>query len=111
MFMFVGFLSLANDLFFCVKENKSQKAAMTSIAYPLLLIASFMTGPFVYFFVSEVSHGLHGQRVFWAPVYEVLQTLPGALGVLLAGLILLALDVYVYQRRRSYLEESAYPGS
>jgi len=34
-------------------------------------------------------------------------TFPGSFGILLFGLIIQALNVYVYERRRSYLEEFA----
>jgi len=104
MFIFAGFLDLLNNLYFCVREKKPDKTVMAWVISPLLWIAA-VAGCLLYFATNSP-----GGLPFGFPnsIAELALTLPGSLGILLFGLIILALNVYVYERRRSYLEESAF---
>jgi hypothetical protein len=108
IFIFVGGICLPTNLFFYVRDRKFEKRLIQGFVQPLLLLVGF-TGLFLYLFVAEGGLDVHGQRVFWAPLTEIVHTFPGALSVLLTGFILLALDSYVFERRRSYLDDSVWP--
>ena len=104
MFIFAGFMDLANNLFFCVKEKKPDKIVMAWIIYPSLGMAALIGGLLLYFFTISP-----GDKPDWhfININWFVSTFPGSFGILLFGLIIQALNVYVYERRRSYLEEFA----
>lgn len=108
IFIFAGSISLPSNLFFFIKDRKLEKRLIQGFVWPLLVIVSFF-GLFIYLFVSEGGQDVHGQRVFWARLTEIAHTLPGAFSILLSGFIFLALDVYIFARRRSYIEDSVWP--
>jgi hypothetical protein len=109
IFIFAGGINLATSMCFFVRDRKLGKCLMYWIVCPFLWLVSCIAGPFLYLFISETAYGQHGQRIFWTPLSEIVRTVPGAFGVLLAGFIFLALDAYVFERRRSFVEESIYP--
>ena len=80
---------------------------MRWIASPLLATAGMIAGPLLYLFSILGPSEYRGR--FWVAVSETFLSFPGALGVLLLGLALLALDIHVYERRRSYIEDSNWP--
>jgi hypothetical protein len=108
IFIFAGGISLPKNLFFCVRDRKFEKHLIQNVVSPVLMILSFF-GWFLYLFVDEGGLDVHGPRVFWARLTEIVHTFPGAFSVLLAGCMLLALDVYFFERRRSYLDDSIWP--
>ncbi|MBN2320261.1 MAG: hypothetical protein JXR49_14345 [Acidobacteria bacterium] len=104
MFIFAGFMDLANNLFFCVKEKKPDKIVFAWFIYPFLWMAAIIGGLLLYLFTISP-----GDKPDWPfiNINEFVSTFHGSFGILLLGLIILALNVYVYERRRSYLEEFA----
>jgi hypothetical protein len=108
IFIFVGAMGLPTNLFFYIKDRKLEKRLIYGFVYPLLVIVGG-SGLFIYLCVPDDVLDAHGHRIFWAGLSEIVRTFPGAFGVLLAGFILLALDVYCFERRRSYLEDSVKP--
>jgi hypothetical protein len=108
IFIFVGGMSMATNVYFCVKDRKLQKHLIQAIVSPLLVIVGG-AGIFGYFFIPDDVFDAHGHRLFWAGLSEIVRTLPGAFGVILVGLFLLALDAYFFERRRSYLEDLSRP--
>jgi hypothetical protein len=106
IFIFAGCMNLATDLFYCVKDKKLERALMRWIASPFLVMAS-MIGGLLYLF-TVYGPGIY-RGWFLVNLSEMFLSFPGAFGVLLVGLALLMLDVYVYERRRSYTEESSWP--
>jgi hypothetical protein len=107
MFIFAGCLNLATNLYFCTKDKSLEKALTILIGAPVLFIAAIVGGPGLYLFTINGPDKQHGQ--FSVALSKMLLSFPGTLSLLLVGLALLALDVYVYERRRSYLEESIWP--
>jgi hypothetical protein len=105
MFIFVGFMDLAYILYFCVKEKRPDKTVMGWVIFPSLWIAA-IAALLLYFFTNSLG-GHHSG--FLSSVTELAITLPGSLSILLFGLIIVALNVFVYERRRSFLEESVFP--
>jgi len=105
MFLFAGFLDLANNLYFCVKEKRQDRTVMAWVISPLLGIAA-IAGVTLYFVTN--SPGDYTFR-FLNSIVELSLTLTGSLGILLFGLIILALNVFAYERRRSFLEETIIP--
>jgi len=102
MFLFAGFLDLSNNLFFCVRERKPDKSVMAWVVSPLLGIAG-IAGFVLYFATNSPGGDPFG---FPNRMAELSLTLPGSLGILFFALIILALNVYFYERRRSFLEET-----
>ncbi len=108
IYIFAGSISMPANLFYYVRDRIFEKRLIQAFVYPLLVIVSF-AGVFMYLFVPDDVLDAHGNRVFWAGLSEIARTFPGAFGILLAGFVLLALDVYFFERRRSYIEDSIYP--
>jgi|GEM_PF-1184445 len=106
LFIFAGCMDLANNLFFCVREKKPDKIVMAWIIYPSLSIAAVIGGLLLYFFTISLD-----DKPYWPfiTINEFVSTFHGSFGLLLFGLIILALNVYVYEWRRSYLEEFTLP--
>ena len=102
MFIFIGFMDLAYILYFCVKEKKPDKTVMGWVVFPSLWIVA-IAALLLYFFSN--SPGDHDDG-FLNSIAELALTLPGSLSILLFGLIIMALNVYAYERRRSFLEET-----
>lgn len=107
MFIFAGCMNLATGLFYCAKDKRPEKALMRWIASPFLAIAGLIAGPILYLFTTPGPATYRGRIL--VSISEMFLSFPGAFGVLLVGLALLMLDVYVYERRRSYTEESSWP--
>ena len=108
IFIFAGSIGLPTNLFYFVGDRKFDKRLIYRAVYPFLVLISGV-GLFLYLFVSESRLDVHGDRVFWARLSEIILTFPGALLVLFAGFIFLALDIYIFERRRSFIEDSNYP--
>jgi hypothetical protein len=109
MFIFVGLINLATDLFFSFQDNKPQKKTMAWIVGPILWLAAFFGGPGLYLIAISSEPGKHPNNWFSRNIYDPFLFSPAAIGYLLFGFAALALDAYVFARRRSYLEESMYP--
>ena len=105
MFLFAGFWDLANNLFFCVREKKPDKTVMAWVVSPLLGMAA-IAGAILYFVTNSPGDNPFG---FLNSIADLSFTLPGSLGILLFSLIIVALNVFAYERRRSFLEESVFP--
>lgn len=105
MFIFAGFLDLAKSLYSCIKEKKQDKTLMALLVFPSLLAAA-IAALLLYFFTNWPGDNHYG---FLNRITELSLTLPGSLGILFFGLIILTLNVYVYGRRRSFLEETIIP--
>jgi hypothetical protein len=109
IFAFVGGIGLPTNLFFYVKDRTFEKRLIQWFVSPILTIMIVIPASFLYLFVSEGGQDVHGHGVFWARLSDMVLTFPGAFGVLFVGFILLALDAYIFERRRSYLEDSVWP--
>ncbi len=107
IFIFASCMNLVTDLFYCVKDRRLEKALMRWIAGPFWAIAGLIAGPLLYLFTTPGPGTYRGRLL--VSVSETFLSFPGAVGVLLVGLALLILDVYVFERRRSYTEESSWP--
>jgi hypothetical protein len=106
MFIFTGFMDLASCLFYCVKEKKPDKTVMKWVIYPFLMIVS-TAGIFLLYIITTPSGNYHSR--FLNSIIDLASTPYGSLAILFVGLISMALSVYAYERRRSYLEESIFP--
>jgi hypothetical protein len=95
-----GFSGLGWELFFCIKSKDSKLALMKYAVPPLLFLAGIYAGGGTYFFTHLSTNGNHGW--FSAGFSAMLVTFPGALSALILGLVLIALDVYAFERRISY---------
>ncbi len=109
MFLFVGLINLASDLFFSVQDRKLQKKMISWIVGPILWLAAFFWGPGLYLIAISSEPGQHPNNWFSRNIYDPFLFSPAAIGYLLFGVAALALDAYIFTRRRSYLEESMYP--
>jgi hypothetical protein len=109
MFIFVGLINLATDLFFSVQDKKPQKKMISCIVGPILWLAAFFWGPGLYLIAISSEPGKHPNNWLSRNIYDPFLFSPAAIGYLLFGCAALALDAYVFTRRRSYLEESMYP--
>ena len=107
MFLFAGLMSLTTDLYFGARETKRDKAIQMWVVQPLLIAAASIAGPILYM-ATLPGTGAHSHWLI-ARISDLALSLPGSVFLLIAGLLVLALDLYAYQRRRSYLEESAWP--
>ncbi|MBP1609216.1 MAG: hypothetical protein H6Q04_1451 [Acidobacteria bacterium] len=96
MFILVGLINLASDLYFSVQNKKPQKKMMAWIVGPILWLAAFCCGPSLYLIAASSEPG---------NIWDLFLFSPAAIGYLLFGIAALALDVYIFTRRRSYLEE------
>jgi hypothetical protein len=104
IWIWAGFAGLSADLLFCTISTRGKgfkSALMKHVIHRLLLLAGVFAGGGVYFFTHLSTAGYHG----WFPAgfSAMLVTFPGALSALILGLVLMALDVYVFERRVSYL--------
>jgi hypothetical protein len=104
IWIYAGFAGLSGDLLFCTicARGKGFKSALMKhgIRY-LLVLAGIYAGLGMYLFTHLSTDGNHGW--FSAGFSAMLLTFPGALSALILGLVLMALDVYVFERRISYL--------
>jgi hypothetical protein len=99
-----GFAGLWGDFLFCTicTRGKGFKSALMKHGIrPLLLLAGIYAGIGTYFFTHLNATGNHGW--FSAGFSAMLVTFPGALSALIFGLVLMAVDVYAFERRTSYL--------
>ena len=104
IWIWTGFAGLGVDLLFCTicTRGKGYKSAlMKHVIHRLLLLAGVYAGGGVYFFTHLSTAGYHGG--FSAGFSAMLVTFPGALSALILGLVLMAVDVYAFERRVSYL--------
>jgi len=104
IWIFAGFAGLSADLLFCTicTRGKGFKSALMKHGIRhLLVLAGIYAGLGMYFFTPLSTAGNHG----WFPAgfSAMLTTFPGALSALILGLALMALDVYAFERRTSYL--------
>jgi hypothetical protein len=102
--IFAGLAGLSADLLFfriCTIGKGFKSALMKHVIRHLLLLAGIYAGLGAYFFTHFSIGGNHG----WFPAgfSAMLVTFPGALIALILGLALMALDVYAFERRMSYL--------
>jgi hypothetical protein len=107
LFIFVGLINLAADLYFSVQDKR--KKIIAWIVSPILWLAAFFGGPGWYLIAISSVPGNHPNNWFSRNVYDPFLFSPAAIGYLLFGCAALAFDAYVFTRRRSYLEESMYP--
>jgi|WetSurMetagenome_2_1015567.scaffolds.fasta_scaffold112405_2 hypothetical protein len=107
MFIFAGCMNLTSNLYLCTKDKSLPRALTLLIGAPVFFIAGIIGGPGLYLFTINGPDKQNGQ--FAAALSKMLLSSPGTLCILLIGLALLALDIYVYKQRRSYLEESILP--
>jgi hypothetical protein len=109
MFIFVGLINLATDLFFSAQDKRPQKKMMTWIVSPILWLSAFFWGPGLYLIAISSDPGKQPNNWFSRNIYDPFLFSPAAIGYLFFGFAVLALDAYVFTRRRSYIEESMYP--
>ena len=105
--LFVTFGNLSKDAYFCLKDKKWGRPAMAWIIGPLLYAFSFAAGIALYMFTVPGPATFRGWLL--PGLSETLLSFPGAFGLLLLSLALLASGIYVYTRRKSYTEDSAWP--
>jgi hypothetical protein len=112
IWIFAGFASLSADLLFCTicTRGKGFKSALMKHGIRhLLMLASIYAGLGMYLFTHLSTDGNHGwfsagfSAWFPAGFSAMLVTFPGALSALILGLVLMAVDVYAFERRTSYL--------
>ncbi|NLV30332.1 MAG: hypothetical protein GXY47_04175 [Acidobacteria bacterium] len=104
MFLFAGMMSLSTDVYFGARETKKARDLQKWVVQPLLIAAASIAGPILYMATVPMPGA---NKILL--LTRITQSLPGSVFLLIAGLLVLALDVHAYQRRRSYLEESAWP--
>jgi hypothetical protein len=95
IFIWIACMNLSQDFTFCYKS----KSLGYILKWAVLLFAVF-GGPFVYF-VTNVRY--QSDLVFFF-VSNMFRNAAGALALFLLSLVLMALSVVVYERRRSYTE-------
>ncbi len=95
MFIWIACMNLSQDLPFLFKT----KGPGHVLRWMNLLFGVF-GGPFIYF----VTNFRYQSDPIFSFVSDVLLTPTGALGLLFFSLSLIALSVYVYERRKSYTE-------
>ena len=105
IFMACG--NLSKDAYFCLKDRKWGRPVMAWIIGPLLYAFSWAAGIGLYLFTVPGPATYRGWLLPW--LSETLLSFPGAFGLLLFSIALLASGIYVYTRRRSYTEDSAWP--
>ena len=108
MFIFVGLINLATDLFFSVQDKKLQKKVMASIVSPIMFLAVSLCGPGLYLIAIFSKLGKYPNIWFLRKICDLFLLSPAAIGYLLFGIAALALDAYIFTRRRSYLEDYMY---
>jgi hypothetical protein len=95
VFIWIVCMGLSQDFPFCYKK----KGPGYVLKWMFLLFGVF-GGPFVYF----VTNPRKQPDPFFSSLSDVFITPTGALGLFLLSLSLMALSIYVYERRRSYTE-------
>ncbi len=95
MFIMVACMDLGQDLTFCVKD-KGSGLALKWIA----ILFGILGGPFVYFATNPRRES---DKIFKA-LSEFFETSAGAIGLLLLSLGLMALSIWIYEQRKSYVE-------
>lgn len=105
--LFVSCGNLSKDAYFCLKDRKWGRSITTWIISPLLYAFGIAA------LIGLYSFTVPGPAIFrgWLlpTLSETLLSFPGAFGVFLFSLALLASGIYVYTRRRSYAEDLAFP--
>jgi len=109
MFLFVGLINLATGLHFSIQDRKPLKKIMAWIVGPIFWLAAFFAGPGFYLIAISSEPGKHPDNWISRNIYDPFLFSPAAIAYLLFGCAALALDSYVFTRRKSYLEESMYP--
>ena len=104
IWIFAGFAGLSASFLFCTicARGKGFKSALMKHGIRhLLVLAGIYAGLGMYLFTHLSTDGYHGW--FPAGLSAMLATFPGASSALILGLVLMALDVYAFERRISYL--------
>ncbi len=100
--VFGGFGGLSAELYWCVRDKKWGQPLMRGIVGPLIL-GIMIASLFLYLFTIP---GPAFYRGWLLPgLSEFFLTFKGAFGLFLFSLALIALNVYVYEQRRSYTDQ------
>ena len=107
MFLLIGSSIIPLDLYFCVKDRKWGRPLMKWVLGPLFPAFTLTAGMALYIFT------IAGPARFSSPIMigssELLLTFPGAFGLFLFGCATMILTVFVYERRKSYADQSTWP--
>ena len=107
MYIMFGCMSLVTNLYYCAKETVFNKTLMRWAVGPILMLIGMIGGPILYFFSIPGPNAYSNE--FFIALSEILLTFSGSFGLFLFGLLFLVLDFYVFERRRSFTDDTGWP--